>query len=1295
MKLTLKPLAFLLAVSLLPTTANTQSTGGIEGLIWPDIDFKNVQYLPYGHLGKNKPRYGTYDWKVVETMHFSIKVYCNNNNENLYNYYGKIAEETYYEFSAKMNMNKFTDKISVVIYNSSRDFEEANIIDGLVPKGLGGLTEMIKWKRVVIAFRDSPEGFRRLLRHELTHRYQGEFLGLTLANFMFRDLPLWFTEGSAEHYAHPWDARGELLMRDTYLNGHLAHADKEYTWYSNGLVYKQGEYVLHFIAETYKDRGEVIAGILKDSAEMKFAEAFKKNTGDTLEEFDKKLFRHIEKQYSPLRAKTDIAEEAKAAGDGTLLAARGKFWITRKTVGARETLYLNWTDGAITKSKKLVSGGHLGAVDMRGFEVELSPEFGFQEHGASFISDTALVYAMDVGSHDKIVIQNFSFNEEKKKLKLGKKKKYRVPGVREVQYPIMISDHEVAFVGRGDGVFAELYSYDLDTNSVKKLTDMQRSYRCLTYSKSENSLITSVENEATHSYDLASYDLNSGKFTYLTQTAEDEFSAVASIDGKQILYNSDKGLVNNIHRYDLTTGKDETLTDAKIGVFRPQWFSDGLAFSDISKGEVSVKVAPLPKEKKQEHQMEKVSKPQVIWDLPLVKALQKKIPNVESMTLFDVALSPGTSSAIFVENRKLSMEELGKKEPEMRFHFVSASSAKVISFTVSELKKMKDYGAMEILPGTNALLQKKTVMKERREDISDRQKREIEIEVTYKESFIYDWSTGKMHDVDTEISSKYDGSNRSMAQMSPDRRYLVWSDNDKSRITVYDILTKNKTDISHEFYEIQKIMFVSNTKLMVLDKKWHLSLVLADIANNTVRTWDPKITEKIEFNESASWFPVENGDKNFIVVPVKKLGLSVFIFDAVNGTSKLVTSGIPLVKKAETKASDLVLTVANEYGLDRTLVISSDGTIIRSDEKFKYSKVYSEKKIDLRQAVLPRPWNIQASVPSRIRKISRMPKVMHAYGVGGVVFGSGGGGTFLSLQLYAPDEINNNVLASEVFLQNGAYGIANIQYQDRERGRSYFLDYWNFDINRQKLNLGVSQNIFLHEFMNWDVTFKQQRVRNQRDLGTTEWWRSNVGSTFSIDTTKWDCESNPWACHGPQSGLAMFSGIEASGDHEKGFQAFDLNLDARYHIPFTDRSGLALRAIGGRSFGHSPTVFVWGGNGTMRGIPLFSEAGNAYAMQSTELRFPILNAAGAVFSGPIGEAFAPLTVYMDIRGGIYHDIGDMWYLNDPRFNGHQGMKIEQGAGYFINIPTAFGLTLRYNKGFYGRKDWNFWLGYNW
>ena len=236
------------------------------------------------------------------------------------------------------------------------------------------------------------------------------------------------------------------------------------------------------------------------------------------------------------------------------------------------------------------------------------------------------------------------------------------------------------------------------------------------------------------------------------------------------------------------------------------------------------------------------------------------------------------------------------------------------------------------------------------------------------------------------------------------------------------------------------------------------------------------------------------------------------------------------------------------------------------------------------------------------------------------------------------------------------------------------------------MDTGISHNIFLHQYLNWDVTLRQHYVNTYRGFERIDWWRTKLGTTFNVDTTVWD-----W--HGPHSGTSMFSRVETSFENQTGqYRSFDLNLDARYHFPITRRSGLAFRVAGGQSFGPAPTAYVWGSNNSFRGIPLFSQSGNSYVLQSSEFRIPILDAIGAVFSGPIGEGFSPLTVYMDVRGGLYNDIGDIWYAKTPVYEGHKNFKFQQSAGVFVNIPTFFGLNVRFSKGYVGKKGYTFWIG---
>jgi len=92
-----------------------------------------------------------------------------------------------------------------------------------------------------------------------------------------------------------------------------------------------------------------------------------------------------------------------------------------------------------------------------------------------------------------------------------------------------------------------------------------------------------------------------------------------------------------------------------------------------------------------------------------------------------------------------------------------------------------------------------------------------------------------------------------------------------------------------------------------------------------------------------------------------------------------------------------------------------------------------------------------------------------------------------------------------------------------------------------------------------------------------------------------------------------------------------------------------------------------------------------------------LDFVGAKLSGPLDGAFQFFLRYVDIRGGLYNDVGDMWYPEGtpPVFLGHNGMKLKHSAGYFFNVPTIFGINLRFSKGLFGKKGFDFWFGYNW
>ncbi len=1276
-------------IAISPQVAKADPIEYIIGIIDPAVGVERVEFLPSGHLQKNKPRYITCKWQKNVTAFFEI--FTCDMDEELVGFLIERADEVSKKFSDRTKFSKFDKKIKLYIYSSSRHFTETNLVFGLVPEGLGGSTEIIKRKRMVIAFRDSVEGFDRLLKHESAHRYHVELMNIKLFNLATRNLPpLWFVEGAAQHMAHSLDPRSALVMRDAYINGYLAHAHGP--WHPI-LIYTQGEYTVHYIAEKYKHKGDVITDIFKECKNSDFPEAFQKVTGETLEEFDRHLQRHIEKEYFQIRSLDDLSDQAPTIDKGIVLAAKGQFFITKKNAHRwhdRYNLDLNWTDGHTVASKKLADSVRLKSVEIRGLPLEISPEFGFQEHGASFISTSTVLYAVDKGGKDVIVMQEFSFNEKKKKIKLGKKKVYDVKGVRDVQHPVMINEEEIAFVGRNE-IFAEIYLLNTKSKQVRQLTSLRRTYRGLAYSHEHKLLVTSIENEESKSFDLAAYSLESGAMYLLTESPENESSVSVSSDGLSVLYISDKGLVHNIYRYDLGSRVASQLTNARIGFFRPQWFGDsGMIFNSFNQGALEIKTAPMPaKKNSQAVSAGKAVKTSQKAENKLAE-LRTKLPNADKITIFDMAISSDGTKALFLENRILSMEELARKDPQVRFHFVNSSTTAVKTFTLKKFRKLKDFEGAVILAGSQILLQKSQTYREKTEHTDPSGKTTYtEEEKVYKEAFIYDPATEELAKLDYEVW----GDGFKLFRISPSRTHLLWAN--ESKITVYDVVKKQEIQEFKGFSELKDAEFFSDTEIAALDKEWDVNLHYLVLGSTASKKWDITTKEERSSFDTIGWRPVKDDKKIFFLTTRynEKPRYKVGVFDLELGTMTVVYPKISAILGERVENGKLLLETPNLYGLKRTIEIDGNAKVTERDQAALYQVKNTSSAINGFKRVTRRELRAKKHIERRLEKLSRFPLPYYGYGAAGVGIDNGGLRWYVAMDALFLDEMNDKLFWGNVYVHTN-YGIATLIYQNQPTGMTYKLGYWNFDGRQQATDLIASKKInwdpITSPLKNWDVSIEERYMRTNYYGRTLDLWRTKVGSTYSIDTTVGD-----W--HGPHSGTAFFSSAKAGLDEHSRYQGIDLNVDARHYLPFTERSGMAFRLTGGRGFGPNPTLFLWGGNKTFRGTKFDGQAGNTYVLHSSELRIPLIDAAGAKVSGPFGDFLQFFTVYMDIRGGMYYDIGDIWYDKNPPLHGlgHKGYQTQQSAGAFVNIPTIFGINVRFSQEIWWGRQFNFWLGYNW
>jgi hypothetical protein len=165
------------------------------------------------YFGQNKVQYDEFDFEVLETDHFDIYYYPV--EVEAARLTAQMAERWYTRLSTLLS-HELSSRQPVVLYASHPEFEQTNVIEGLISEATGGVTEGGR-RRVVLPLAASLGETDHVLGHELVHAFQYDILGDNIGR-----MPLWFIEGMAEYLSigprHPQTA---MWLRDAALEGAL------------------------------------------------------------------------------------------------------------------------------------------------------------------------------------------------------------------------------------------------------------------------------------------------------------------------------------------------------------------------------------------------------------------------------------------------------------------------------------------------------------------------------------------------------------------------------------------------------------------------------------------------------------------------------------------------------------------------------------------------------------------------------------------------------------------------------------------------------------------------------------------------------------------------------------------------------------------------------------------------------------------------------------------------------------------------------------------------------------------
>jgi hypothetical protein len=90
------------------------------------------------YFGRNKVEYVDFDFRILATEHFDIHYYAQ--EEQAARVAAQLAERWYARFSTLLN-HEFNTRQPIVLYGSQPEFAQTNVVSGLLPDSVGGVTD--------------------------------------------------------------------------------------------------------------------------------------------------------------------------------------------------------------------------------------------------------------------------------------------------------------------------------------------------------------------------------------------------------------------------------------------------------------------------------------------------------------------------------------------------------------------------------------------------------------------------------------------------------------------------------------------------------------------------------------------------------------------------------------------------------------------------------------------------------------------------------------------------------------------------------------------------------------------------------------------------------------------------------------------------------------------------------------------------------------------------------------------------------------------------------------------------
>lgn len=540
-------------------------TGALVGLV---LSLLITALLPAEasaqYFGRNKVQYESFDFKVLETDHFRIHYYPEE-EEAVRD--AALMAERWYERLTRVFNHRFQTKKPIVLYADHPDFQQTNTTRGVLSQGTGGFTESLK-DRVVMPLTGSYWDTDHVLGHELVHAFQYDIAkaGGNIGRAGLGSLPLWLVEGMAEYLSvGREDTHTAMWLRDAALRGDLPTI-RQLTVDPRFFPYRYGQALWAYVGGRWGDRA--VTELYKTALRQGWQRGLKRVLGMDENQLSQEWMTSIRESYLPMMQGRDRAEDiAETVLSQDIDAGDMNVGPVVSPDGSRVAFF---SERDLFEVKLFVADAHTGEV----LEELAASQADIHTDALSYLSSAGtwspdgrrFAFTVFAEGNSQIAIMEVAGGDLIRRVE--------VEGIGEMRNAAWSPDgRTIAFSGMVGGI-SDLYLIEVETGSVQQLTDDKYADFQPTWSP-DGRTIAWVTDRGTTSFGrleyghmrIATMDMGSRQVRVLDLFPSGKhIDPKFSPDGNSLYFIADVDGFTDIYRAELDSGRLFRVTRLATGV---------------------------------------------------------------------------------------------------------------------------------------------------------------------------------------------------------------------------------------------------------------------------------------------------------------------------------------------------------------------------------------------------------------------------------------------------------------------------------------------------------------------------------------------------------------------------------------------------------------------------------------------------------------------------------------------------------------------------------------------------------